>query len=214
MLTRFTRHISRQLAAHLDGQLAQPKERQAELHLRQCPHCRAECEQVEWGMQIIEHLPAIEAPEALWPSIEAAFQENRSRREPAVLHWRWAVAATVILALAGAAYWRVAHPSGTRWEVLRLAGSPSVGGKPIRGAGRIGAGEWIETDARSRATVKVGEIGSVEIAPGTRVRVVTARPGEHRLALARGEIRARISAPPKLFFVDTAVGTAVDMGCE
>ena len=118
------------------------------------------------------------------------------------------------MALAGAAYWRFAHPSGTRWEVVRLAGSPSVGGKPIRGAGRIGAGEWIETDATSRATVKVGEIGSVEIAPGTRVRVVTARPGEHRLALARGEIRAKISAPPKLFFVDTAAGTAVDLGCE
>jgi hypothetical protein len=43
---------------------------------------------------------------------------------------------------------------------------------------------------------------------------VTARPGEHRLALARGEIRAKISAPPKLFFVDTAAGTAVDLGCE
>jgi hypothetical protein len=44
--------------------------------------------------------------------------------------------------------------------------------------------------------------------------VVTARPGEHRLALARGEIRAKISAAPKLFFVDTASGTAVDLGCE
>jgi hypothetical protein len=58
------------------------------------------------------------------------------------------------------------------------------------------------------------EIGYVEIAPGTRVRVVAARPGEHRLSLARGAIRAKISAPPKLFFVDTASGTAVDLGCE
>jgi len=30
----------------------------------------------------------------------------------------------------------------------------------------------------------------------------------------RGEIRAKISAPPRLFFVDTASGTAVDLGCE
>jgi len=214
MLTRFTRHISRQLAAHLDGQLVQPQAQQAEMHLRECARCRTEREQVRRGMQIIEHLSLVEAPAALWPSIEAAIQENRSRQAPTVLLWRWAVAATLLLALAGAAYWRFAHPSGTRWEVVRLAGSPSGGGKPIRGAGRIGAGEWIETDATSRATVKVGEIGSVEIAPGTRVRVVTARPGEHRLALARGEIRAKISAPPKLFFVDTAAGTAVDLGCE
>ena len=44
--------------------------------------------------------------------------------------------------------------------------------------------------------------------------VVTERSDEHRLALARGEIHAKISAPPKLFFVDTASGTAVDLGCE
>jgi hypothetical protein len=210
----FTRHVSRRLAAYLDGQLVPPKARQTEMHLRQCSHCRAECEQVALGMRIVEHLPLVEAPAELWPSIEAAFQESSSRQAPSVIFWRWAVAATLILALAGAAFWRVAHPSGTRWVVLTLAGSPSVAGKAISGAGRIGAGEWIETDATSRASVKVGEIGSVEIAPGTRVRVVTARPGEHRLALARGEIRARISAPPKLFFVDTAAGTAVDLGCE
>lgn len=207
-------HISRQLAAFLDGQLAQPKTRQAETHLRQCPQCRAECEQVRLGMQMVELLPAVEAPETLWSSIEAALDARQPRQTETVPRWRWAVAATVILALAGAAYWRFAHPPGARWEVVRLAGSPSVGGKAIGAAGRIGAGEWIETDAKSRATVKIGEIGSVEITPGTRLRVVTARPAEHRLALARGEIRARISAPPKLFFVDTAAGTAVDLGCE
>jgi anti-sigma factor RsiW len=210
----FTRHISRQLAAHLDGQLAQPGAQQAEMHLRQCPSCRAECEQVRRGMQFVEHLTPVEAPDAIWSSIEAALQENRSSPTPAVPRWRWAFAVTVMLALAGAAYWRFAQPPGTRWEVVRLDGAPSVAGKPVRGTGRIAAGEWIETDASSRARVKVGEIGSVEVAPSTRLRVVTARPGEHRLALARGEIRAEISAPPKLFFVDTASGTAVDLGCE
>jgi predicted anti-sigma-YlaC factor YlaD len=168
----FKRHISRQLAAHLDGQLAQSKAQQAEIHLRQCSQCRDECEQVGWGMQMVEHLPLVEAPAALWPVIEAAFQENLSRQRPAVPVWRWVFAAMAILAVAGAAYWRFARPSGTRWEVVRLDGSPSVGGEPIRKAGRVAAGEWIETDARSRASVKVGEIGSVEIAPGTRVRVV------------------------------------------
>jgi hypothetical protein len=99
-------------------------------------------------------------------------------------------------------YWRIANPTRTRWDVARLNGSP------------VKAGEWIETDSKSRATVRVGEIGFVEIEPGTRVRVVAAQPGEHRLTLARGEIRAKISAPPKLFFVDTASGTAIDLGCE
>ena len=61
---------------------------------------------------------------------------------------------------------------------------------------------------------RVGEIGSVEVEPNTRLRVVAAQPGEHRLALERGEIRAKITAPPRLFFVETASGTAVDLGCE
>jgi predicted anti-sigma-YlaC factor YlaD len=215
----FTRHVSRQIAAHLDGQLAQRKAQQAELHLRQCPSCRAEYEQVRLGMGILEHLPPVQAPEAIWASIEAAL-ENRLRSRPAVFQrpsakrWRWAFSATIVLPLAGAAYWRLAHPPGPRWEVLRLEGSPSVGAKIIDSVGRIGAGEWIETDARSRATVKIGEIGSVEVAPNTRVRVVTTRPSEHRLALARGELRAKILAPPRLFFVETASGTAVDLGCE
>ena len=74
--------------------------------------------------------------------------------------------------------------------------------------------EWIETDARSRVVVKVGAIGTVEVEPNTRVRVVRDLASEHRFALAHGEIRASISAPPKLFFVDTAAGTAVDLGCE
>jgi hypothetical protein len=210
----FKRHPSRQFAAYLDGELAQSEAQQVELHLRGCARCQAEREQVREGMEIVEQLAIVEAPEAIWSSIETAFRENRSRQTPAVPWWRWAFAVAVVLALAGGAYWRLAHPSGTRWDVVRLDGSPSVGEKPIRGAGRVGAGEWIETDARSRATVKIGDIGSVEVSPNTRVRVVTTRADEHRLALARGEIRAKISAPPKLFFVDTASGTAVDLGCE
>jgi predicted anti-sigma-YlaC factor YlaD len=210
----FKRHLSRQLAAYIDGELAPSKAQQVELHLRGCARCQAESEQVREGMEIVEHLPIVEAPEAIWSSIEVAFREGRSRRTPAVLWWRWALAVAVVLALAGGAYWRLAHPSGARWDVVRLDGSPSVDAKPVRGVGRVGAGEWIETDSVSRASVKIGEIGSVEVAPNTRVRVVTARANEHRLALARGGIRAKISAPPKLFFVDTASGTAVDLGCE
>jgi hypothetical protein len=89
-----------------------------------------------------------------------------------------------------------------------------VGARSISGVGHVGIGEWIETDSDSRARVTIGEIGSVEVAPATRVQVLAARSDEHRLALARGEIRATISAPPQLFFVDTPSGTAVDLGCE
>ncbi len=136
---------------------------------------------------MLDHLPTVKAPDTVWTSIEAALDEHRSQRRPSIRsRWLWAFAATGALALLAVGYWSVGHRGG----------------------------EWIETDSKSRTTLRIGEIGFVEIEPGTRVRVVKARAGEHRLALVRGEIRAKISAPPKLFFVDTASGTAIDLGCE
>jgi len=180
----FTKHVSQQLAALIDGQLNARAAEQAERHAAQCARCRAEREQVRFGMEVLRRLPAVEAPDTVWASIEAALEEHRSRQVWAIRWWRLAFAAALILALAGGLYWNSVRS------------------------------QWIETDSVSSITLKVGQIGSVEVAPNTRLRVVKARPGEHRLALARGEIRAKISAPPRLFFVDTASGTAIDLGCE
>jgi hypothetical protein len=210
----FTRHVSRWLAAYVDGELAERKALHAEHHVEQCARCRTDCEQVRFAMAMMEQLPSVEAPNTIWASIEAARQENRTLRTPAIRRWPLVVTATAALILVAAVSWRLAQQPGMRWAVVPLDGSPSVGATHIRGVGQIRAGEWIETDSGSRAAIKVGEIGSVEVTPNTRVRVVTARPDEHRLALARGEIRATISAPPRLFFVETASGTAVDLGCE
>lgn len=144
---------------------------------------------------ILENLPLVKAPDAIWTSIEAALRERRSPRRSADSAWRWAVAAAVLLAIFCVVSWRIVH----RWN-LRARAAANSG--------------WIETGANSRVTVRVGQIGTVEVEPATRLRVVADRPGEHRFALDHGEIRAKISAPPKLFFVDTASGTAVDLGCE
>jgi hypothetical protein len=57
-------------------------------------------------------------------------------------------------------------------------------------------------------------IGRVDVDPNTRLQAVEAGNREHRMSLARGIIRARIWAPPKLFFVNTPSATAVDLGCE
>jgi len=207
-------HVTRQLAAHIDGELASREARRVELHVAECERCRTEREQVRFGMSMLDHLPAAQAPDAIWAAIEAALPRHRPHRSLPFRRWRLALAALAVAAVAGAVYWTVARRPEARWEVVRIHGAPAIGAKPVRGVARIGAGEWIQTDASSSATVKVGEIGSVEVAPNTRLLVVTARPGEHRLALARGEIRAKISAPPRLFFVDTASATAVDLGCE
>ncbi|MEP0821210.1 MAG: hypothetical protein HRF44_00025, partial [Ignavibacterium sp.] len=47
----------------------------------------------------------------------------------------------------------------------------------------------------------------------TSIRLVQATLTNHRLALEKGTISARIFAPPRLFFVETPSALAVDLGC-
>jgi hypothetical protein len=73
---------------------------------------------------------------------------------------------------------------------------------------------WIETGPTARVTLPIANIGTVDLAPNTRLRIVTDRADQHRLNLVHGSIHAKIDAPPRLFFVDTKSGTAIDLGCE
>jgi FecR-like protein len=126
-----------------------------------------------------------------------------------------AAAAVVLLAVGASAYLWMARGG---WSVHTLQGTPIVGVTPnaaVRTADvKLRVGEWLVTDAESRARVAVGSIGSVDVEPNTRVQLVEARGREHRMSLERGTIHARIWAPPKLFFVNTPSATAVDLGCE
>jgi len=129
--------------------------------------------------------------------------------------WTWALvplAAAAALALLLARRGGVSHP-GAVWEVTRVAGLPRVGATPLAATGALRVGQWLETDDSSRALILVGDIGHVEVKPDTRIRLVRAQRSDHRLALERGEIYAKVDAPPRLFFVDTPAGTAVDLGC-
>jgi len=100
------------------------------------------------------------------------------------------------------------------WDVARLEGAPKVGAERIEGNGRLAVGEWLETDATSRAQINVANIGRVEIEPNSRVRLVGTSSTEHRLAMERGQLHATISAPPRLFIVETPSAVAVDLGCS
>lgn len=89
-------------------------------------------------------------------------------------------------------------------------------GWEVRWAGerrtRLSPGEWLDTGAAS-AQLAVGWIGTLRLEPGTRLRLVSDAPTHHRVALERGTIHARIWAPPRRFFVETPVTTAIDLGC-
>jgi hypothetical protein len=98
--------------------------------------------------------------------------------------------------------------------VVALVGAPTIGGSPITGAASLRVGASLTTNTASTARLKVADIGSVTVLPGSRVRLLRTDDGhEHRLALDEGKIEAFITAPPRLFYVETPAALAVDYGC-
>jgi hypothetical protein len=127
------------------------------------------------------------------------------------LAWSGLAAAVVIAAILGT--WWFSRGSRDGWEVATLAGRPTIEGKSVGERTRLSPGARLATDAASRASLSIGRIGEVEIGPGSSVRLVRADVTDNRIALERGTLRARIWAPPRLFFVETPSATAVDLGC-
>lgn len=119
-----------------------------------------------------------------------------------------AAAAGFVVAVAGP--WLFAPPG---WEVQRLAGAPRVGLSVVADKGRLAVGDWLTTDAGSRAKLKIGSIGHAFIDPGSRIGLVDSGRRQHRLTMPKGVMHAEIWAPPGKFFVDTPSAVAVDLGC-
>ncbi|HYP02743.1 MAG TPA: zf-HC2 domain-containing protein, partial [Pyrinomonadaceae bacterium] len=71
--------------------------------------------------------------------------------------WRPALAASfvLLLMLGAGGVWFYLRQTRTSWEVARLSGAPSIDADRIGSTGRLGVGEWLETDANSRAQIKV-----------------------------------------------------------
>ncbi|MDO8550681.1 MAG: hypothetical protein Q7S39_11105, partial [Ignavibacteria bacterium] len=99
------------------------------------------------------------------------------------------------------------------WTVEKLAGTPIIGSDELIDHGMLKVGEWLETDDKSRARLKVGMIGEVDVQPKSRLKLVETTPTEYRISLDHGKINAVIWAPPRLFFVETPSATAIDLGC-
>jgi hypothetical protein len=155
--------------------------------------------------------PEIEALErALAPLAHRGGPLRPETRRP---RRRWPLLLAAAAALAVAFVTWQARPPSPAWDVERLAGAPRVGARPLTAAGRLAVGQTLETDAASRARVSVSDIGRVDVEPNTRMRLVGTSPKEHRLALDRGAIHAVVSAPPRLFLVETPAALAVDLGC-
>jgi len=153
----------------------------------------------------------IEPPAELWPDVAARLGRGPAPRpipdpdrawglSSRFVSWRVrpALAAALVLAALGAGW---LHLRSGGWRAEATAGAPVL------------ASGTVITGATSSARLIVGRLGEVDVEPDSRVRLLAARP-EHRLALDVGTIRATISAPPRLFVVETPSATATDLGCQ
>jgi hypothetical protein len=218
----FNKHVAKQLSAYCHGELPEQESRRVAEHLLKCERCRKEYTQIKFGVQLASKLPQVTAPAEMWSEIEALL--DAQTRKPAfkpkaprfvfAFNWKFAAVgiALALVATVGVMVYRTYGPRAS-WPVTSLAGMPKIDGNIIKKESRIRVGDALVTDGQSRAEISVGAIGYVEVDPDSRVRLVEAGITEHRLALDRGRIEAKISAPPRLFFVDTPSAQAIDLGC-
>ena len=200
-----TRHVERLLTRYADGEVSAREAQRVDAHLATCARCRTTLEEIRFSASLVRQLSAVSPPPSVWTGIEAGLA-NPARRGWLVpmMTLRLAAACAVVLAIAGAGYWWTRPLTPQPWEVAHTTTGETR---------RMAAGEWVETPEGSNARIIVGDIGTVDVAPGSRVQLGEIGPSEYRLALAHGTISAEINAPPRFFILDTPASAVVDLGC-
>jgi len=209
----FTRHVADSLTRYADGELSLAERRRVDAHLATCARCRTALDEIEFSASLVRELTIVSAPPSVWNGIEEACSAS-NRPRPKVHVWglgpgpwglgvRWAFAGAAVLLVAGSISWFARDTTPRPWQV---AHATDGGTRPMA------SGEWVETGG-SRARIIVGQLGTVDVAPDTRVRLGEASESAYRLSLVRGTISAVIDAPPRLFIVDTPASAVVDLGC-
>jgi hypothetical protein len=200
------------LSPYVDNELEATLRARLESHLQQCRRCSAALEDIRFASLMASQISFSE--EAIRSKPFRVPQETTGtagrRRRKLIL----APVAALLLATVGlASLWVYNQTRSTTWEVVRLAGTPKINASLFNDTGSFAVGEVLETDGASRARVQIGKIGHVNVEPNTRLRLLSTKMTEQRIGLERGKLEATISAPPRIFFVDTPSAQAVDLGC-
>jgi len=225
----FKSHVIKQLSAYCNGELADDQMERIRAHLLVCSRCQKEHDEIKFGVQLAQQLPLARAPQELWSELETILDERSrrplvERRAPKVgFTFGWhrfaAVAAMLVVAITIGLFlssqpWgrKPKVPPGASFEVAGV-GAVRIDGDRINNKGRLSIGETLETGDASSAKVTVSDIGEVELASNSKLSLIQTKADEHRLALDHGRLSATISAPPRIFFVNTPAAEAIDLGC-
>ena len=171
--------------------------------------------------RVLEEFRAAALAAPAFPRLDRAPQHSSSWRVIASNVWtsRFAAATLTFASITLALLLSFREPTPARgtngWSVELAEARPDnsvAAGSPTRKT-ELQIGETLETDSLSKAIISVADIGRLELAPSTRLRLLQSAEGRKRVALDRGTIQATIWAPPGEFVVDTPSATAVDLGC-
>ena len=218
----FTKHVINQLSAYCNGELSTEESRDVREHLLACERCRHEHDEMKLGVQLAQQLPLATAPGDMWAEIEELL--DRQLRKPVLqpkapkLAWGFgwyriaALSAVVVVAVAIGLMWSSYYGPRAALQVANVVGNVRIGGGAIK-QGSLKVGQTLETGESSRVKILIATIGEVELEPNSRIRLVQTSESEHRLALDHGRLSAKITAPPRLFFVNTPSAEAIDLGC-
>ena len=106
------------------------------------------------------------------------------------------------------------HSPAAFWSVEKISGQPVIESKVLTNDGIIKIGEKLFTDFDSRARLKVGTVGEIDVEPQSEVQIVETASSEHMLILSRGKLNARTWVVPKFFSIKTPSAEVIDLGCS
>ena len=202
----------RLFAPYVDGELEASTRERLTRHLGECDRCRAAVDEQRFAASLVSTITVPAASDAVASFRAGPLAAGKSISPPRRVFLRPATAVAAIV-LAIASFWVYNRIQSSTWQVVSLAGAPTINATQIDQQGSLARGELLETDPSSRARIQVGKIGYVDIDPNSRVRLASTKLTDQRLTLERGKLEATISAPPRIFFVDTPAAQAVDLGC-
>ena len=126
----FTKHVTSQLSAYCNGELATNQSQRVRKHLLACRRCRNKYDEIRLGVNLAQQLPLASAPAEMWSEIEASLDERMRvpAVEPKTPKFAWAfswqrfaiVSAVVVVAVAIGIMWSSYYGPRARGQSVTL----------------------------------------------------------------------------------------------